>query len=102
MTTGAFSGYPDVVEGKFDTRAPENISPVVAWLASPGAAHISAKVFACYAGDVDLQTPIEVERHLSVGERAWTVQELIERSSEFFVDGRVPGVTPLRSGIGGN
>ena len=101
MTTGSFSGYPTAEEGKFDTRAPENISPVVAWLSSPAAGHISAKVFACYAGDVDLQTPIEVETHLSVGERAWTVDELIERSSEFFVDGRTPGVAPLRSGIGG-
>ena len=102
MTTGAFSGYPGAEEGKFDTRAPENISPVVAWLASPQAAHISAKVFACYAGDVDLQTPIEAEVHLSVGERAWTVGELAERSGEFFVNGRTPGVTPMRSGIGGN
>jgi|1186.fasta_scaffold00825_2 NAD(P)-dependent dehydrogenase (short-subunit alcohol dehydrogenase family) len=101
MTTGSFSGYPTAEEGKFDTRAPENISPLVAWLASPAAAHISAKVFACYAGDVDLQTPIEVETHLSVGERAWTVEDLVERSSEFFVNGRTPGVAPLRSGIGG-
>jgi NAD(P)-dependent dehydrogenase (short-subunit alcohol dehydrogenase family) len=101
MTTGSFSGYPTAEEGKFDTRAPENISPVVAWLASPAAAHVSAKVFACYAGDIDLQTPIEVETHLSVGERAWTVEDLVERSPEFFVNGRTPGVAPLRSGIGG-
>ena len=101
MTTSSFSGYPTAEEGKFDTRAPENISPVVAWLASPAAGHVSAKVFACYAGDVDLQTPIEVETHLSVGERAWTVEDLVERSSEFFVNGRTPGVAPLRSGIGG-
>ena len=53
---------------------------MVAWLASPAAAHISAKVFACYGGDVDLQTPIEVETHLSMGERAWTVADLVERS----------------------
>src|SRR3954453_1280869 len=53
MTT-QLSGYPGVEKGKFDNRAPENISPVVAWLASPGAAHISAKVFACYGGELDL------------------------------------------------
>jgi len=102
MTTASFSGYPDAEEGKFDNRAPENISPVVAWLAGPSAGHISAKVFACYAGEVDLQTPIEAEVNLSVGDRAWTVEELAGRASEFFINGRTPGVTPMRSGIGGN
>jgi len=102
MTTSTFSGYPGVQEGTFDNRAPETISPVVAWLASPQAGHISAKVFACYAGDLDLQTPIECEVHLSNGERAWTVEDLTSRAEELFVNGRTPGVAPMRSGIGGN
>ena len=68
MTTSSL-GYPGVEEGTFDNRAPENISPVVAWLASPAAGHISAKVFACYGGEVDLQTPIEC-RDKSVERRA--------------------------------
>ena len=102
MTTGSFDGYPEAVEGAFDTRAPENISPVVAWLASPQAGHVSAKVFACYAGDIEIQTPIESEVHLSVGDRAWTVDELAARSGELFINGRPPGVVPMRSGIGGN
>ena len=101
MTTSSFSGYPDAAEEKFDNRAPENISPVVAWLAGPAAGHISAKVFACYGGEVDLQTPIECDVSLSVGERRWSVAELVERSDEFFAKGRTPGVVPMRSGIGG-
>ena len=102
MTTGSFDGYPEVVEGEFDNRAPENISPVVAWLASPQAADISAKVFACYAGDIELQTAIESEVHLSIGDRAWTVADLAARAGELFINGRTPGVAPMRSGIGGN
>jgi 3-oxoacyl-[acyl-carrier protein] reductase len=101
MTTSSFSGYPGAVDEGFDNRAPENISPVVAWLAGPEAGHISAKVFACYGGQVDLQTAIECEVSLSVGERAWTVAELAQRSGEFFTNGRLPGVVPMRSGIGG-
>jgi hypothetical protein len=101
MTTSSFAGYPGAVSEGFDNRAPENISPVVAWLASPEAGHISAKVFACYGGEVDLQTPIECDVNVSVGERRWTVAELIERSGEFFAKGRVPGVVPMRSGVGG-
>ena len=100
--TSSLSGYPTAEAGQFDNRAPENISPVVAWLASPAAGGISAKVFACYGGDVDLQTPIEAEVHLSVGDRPWTVAELAERSSEFFVNGRSPGVKPMATGIAGN
>jgi len=101
MTTSAFSGYPGQVSEGFDNRAPENISPVVAWLAGPHAGHVSAKVFACYGGEIDLQTPIECDVNLSVGERRWTVAELAERSGEFFAKGRTPGVVPMRSGIGG-
>ncbi|QTI70941.1 SDR family NAD(P)-dependent oxidoreductase [Gordonia polyisoprenivorans] len=102
MTTSTFTGYPGVQEGTFDNRAPETISPVVAWLASPQAGHISAKVFACYAGELDLQTPIELEVNISTGERAWTVEVLSARSEELFKNGRTPGVAPMRSGIGGN
>jgi NAD(P)-dependent dehydrogenase (short-subunit alcohol dehydrogenase family) len=102
MTTSTFSGYPGVQEGDFDNRAPENISPVVAWLASPQAGHISAKVFACYAGELELQTPIELEVNISNGDRAWTVEGLTARAGELFINGRTPGVAPMRSGIGGN
>lgn len=101
MTTSSFSGYPTADPDRFDNRAPENISPVVAWLAGPQAGHISAKVFACYGGEVDLQTPIECEVSVSVGERAWTVAELAQRSGEFFTGGRPPGVAPMQTGIGG-
>ncbi|WP_435673817.1 SDR family NAD(P)-dependent oxidoreductase [Mycolicibacter senuensis] len=101
MTTGAFSGYREAVEGQFDDRAPENISPVVAWLAGPWAGHISGKVFVCYGGDVELQSPIQTAVHLSAGERAWTVEELVTRSHEFFPGDSTPGVVALRAGIGG-
>jgi NAD(P)-dependent dehydrogenase (short-subunit alcohol dehydrogenase family) len=101
MTTTSFSGYSTATDDRFDNRAPENISPVAVWLAGPDAGHISAKIFACYGGQVDLQTPIECEVSLSVGERAWTVAELAQRSREFFTGGRTPGVAPMKSGIGG-
>lgn len=101
MTTGSFSGYREIPEGEFDDRAPENVSAVVAWLASPWAKHISGKVFVCYGGDVELQSPIETAVHLSVGDRPWTVEELATRSGEFFPGDSIPGVVPLRAGIGG-
>lgn len=101
MTTSSFSGYPEAKEGVFDNRAPENISPLVAWLATPQAGNVSAKVFACYGGEIEMQSPIELESSISNGEAAWTVDGLIEKGPELFAHGRPSGVLPLRGGIGG-
>ncbi|MFI5427214.1 hypothetical protein [Aeromicrobium sp. UC242_57] len=96
----SFGTAKAVDEGAFDQRAPENVSPVVAWLAGPSAGHISGKVFATYGGTVELQSPIEAESEISVGDRQWGVEELAERANEPFVAGTPSGVLPLRAGIG--
>ena len=101
MTTSSFAGYRQPEEGGFDDRAPENISVVVAWLATPQAGHISGKVLACYGGELELQSPIEGEAGVSNGAARWTIPALIERSPELFAHGRPSGVLPLREGIGG-
>ena len=33
MTESAFGNYREIGEGEFDDRAPENVSPLVCWLA---------------------------------------------------------------------
>jgi hypothetical protein len=101
MTTSSFSNYRQAEEGVFDDRAPENVSPLVAWLASPAAGHVSGKLFAVYGGDIELKSQPDTVAHLSVGDNRWTVDDLIERSGEFFSDGYASGVPPLPAGIGG-
>jgi hypothetical protein len=100
MTTSTFADYKAAPEEGFDDRAPENVSPVVAWLASPEAGHISAKVFVTYGGVVELQTNIDPQVRLDLGERAWTVDDLIKRGDELIPTDRPAGVEPLRGAIG--
>ncbi|HEY3004156.1 MAG TPA: SDR family oxidoreductase [Kribbellaceae bacterium] len=100
MTTSTFADYKPAPAAGFDDRAPENVSPVVAWLASPEAGHISGKVFVTYGGVVELQTNIDPQVRLDLGDRAWTVDELIKQGDELFPPDRPTGVEPLRNAIG--
>jgi NAD(P)-dependent dehydrogenase (short-subunit alcohol dehydrogenase family) len=101
MTTSSFSNYRAAEEGVFDDRAPENVSPLVVWLASPDAGQVSGQLFTVYGGDIELKSQPETVAHLSVGERRWEVDDLLQRAAELFPDGRPSGVPPLPAGIGG-
>ena len=57
MTEGVFTEMMAEVDGgAFDAMAPENVSPLVAWLASPASAHVTGRVFEVEGGKVGLAT----------------------------------------------
>jgi 3-oxoacyl-[acyl-carrier protein] reductase len=85
-------GLPETPEG-FDEWHPDNIAPVVTWLATDAAAHITGQVFFVFAGRVDVLRGWSSAGTLERDER-WTVAELEERAGELFGD-RDPGVPPL-------
>jgi 3-oxoacyl-[acyl-carrier protein] reductase len=62
-------------ESGFDTFAPENVSPLVGWLASPLAARISGHVFVVWARDVTVVSRPTLERKFHNEER-WSVESL--------------------------
>jgi NAD(P)-dependent dehydrogenase (short-subunit alcohol dehydrogenase family) len=58
MTEGVFTemmATPDAPDA-FDAMAPENVSPLVAWLVSAGSAHVTGRMFEVEGGKVGLAT----------------------------------------------
>jgi NAD(P)-dependent dehydrogenase (short-subunit alcohol dehydrogenase family) len=82
MTTSAL-GSLEAAEGTFDSWAPENVTPVVVWLATDEAADISGQIFVVWGGSVHLVAPYSPAGSLRA-DRAWTPGELIERKAELF------------------
>jgi NAD(P)-dependent dehydrogenase (short-subunit alcohol dehydrogenase family) len=91
-------------EGEFDPLDPENVAPVVAYLCSDDAAHISGQVFGITGGLVQLYQGWTPVSELDKGAR-WEPAELAQRMSELFGDHPSvyePDRSPLRrvTGVG--
>jgi NAD(P)-dependent dehydrogenase (short-subunit alcohol dehydrogenase family) len=89
----------------FDHLAPENVAPLVAYLASDAAAGITGQVFGIAGGLVELYRGWTPVSSLTKDE-CWTVEELAGRMDELFGDrpsAYAPPVSPFRraAGVGG-
>jgi len=95
MTTSAL-GPLEPAPGTFDSWAPENVAPVVVWLASDEAEDVSGQFFVVWGGAIHLVAPYQPVSSLVI-DRAWTPEELIERRSELFGE-RSSGIPPFPLG----
>lgn len=68
-------------EGKFDEMAPENIAPMVTYLASDAARRVNGQVFGVYGGRIDVKQTWTSRASMSKSER-WTPEELVDKVPE--------------------
>ena len=69
--------FPPPAEGERDLYAPEQVAPVVTWLASPAAEHVTGQLFVTYGGKLAVIGAPSVEATYR-SEGTWTAGELAE------------------------
>ena len=75
----------------FDAFDPANVAPLVGYLASPEAGHISGEVMVVWGNQVDvLERPRFGPKFTSPSGGKWAVEELHSSMSEFFNDSHTP------------
>lgn len=84
----------DTTGEAFDVFAPENISPLVAYLASPDAAQVSGEVFLVWGSMVAVLGAPGIDRRVDTDGR-WTVADLARELDPFFDKRR-----PIDDGMG--
>lgn len=94
MTENTFAGFGAVGEGEFDEWGPANVAPVVAWLASPAAGHISGQLFVVWGSQVQLARPWQEAGKIDAGKQRWTVEGLIDAAPKLFAK-QEPGLPPF-------
>ena len=85
---GPWAGIFAKPDEGFDTFAPEHIGPLVGWLASPKAGHVSGQVLQCWGKHVRVYAPPAAALDHE-NESEWSVEELDRVLGPFF-EGKKP------------
>jgi 3-oxoacyl-[acyl-carrier protein] reductase len=81
--TESMPGIGDEVTGDFDEFAPENVSPLVAYLASPAAAKVSGQVFVVFGRMIDVVAGPSADRHFDADD-GWTPEKVDTALTSFY------------------
>ncbi len=83
MTDGTLGGMFDKPEEGFDTFAPENVGPLVGYLASPATEGVSGQVFVIYGSKTTIVTAPQMGESFET-EGRWTVDGLVDAMGPYF------------------
>lgn len=78
MTEDVFAGFQVPEEGKLDALAPEHVSPLVGYLASPAAAEVNGQLFVVHGGIVAVMERPKVAAKFDTTKEAFSYEELDE------------------------
>jgi NAD(P)-dependent dehydrogenase (short-subunit alcohol dehydrogenase family) len=81
QTAAVSSMFAEAKEGEFDEMAPENVSPLVAYLASDHAQNITGRWLSIRGGKLESWVPPQLSKVVDIG-RMWTPKEIADRISE--------------------
>ena len=93
MTEELFGEMAKVEEGKFDAFAPENVAPLVAFLASDAAADVNGQNFVVFGGNIWVMQGWKPAGSVRRDSR-WTPKELADNKATLFAE-RDPGLPPF-------
>jgi NAD(P)-dependent dehydrogenase (short-subunit alcohol dehydrogenase family) len=84
MTEGTLGGMFDKPAEGFDAFDPQNVAPLVGFLASPAAGNVSGQVFIVHGGMVQALSAPGVSQRFDSANGAWTFDALSTTLSQFF------------------
>ncbi|MGW0312094.1 3-oxoacyl-ACP reductase [Streptomyces flavidovirens] len=84
MTEDVFAGFAEPAGGELDALAPEHVSPLVGYLASPAAGKVNGQLFVVHGGMVAVMERPKVAAKFDTAKEAFSYEELTERLSPYF------------------
>lgn len=76
MTEDVFAGFAEPGAGELDALAPEHVSPLVGYLASPAAAKVNGQLLVVHGGMVAIVDRPKVAAKFDTAKEAFTYEEL--------------------------
>ncbi|AZM57577.1 3-oxoacyl-ACP reductase [Streptomyces sp. WAC 01529] len=86
MTEDVFQGFQEPADGRLDPLAPEHVSPLVGYLASPAAAKLNGQLLVVHGGMVAVVERPKVAAKFDAAKEAFTFDELDELLSPYYAD----------------
>jgi NAD(P)-dependent dehydrogenase (short-subunit alcohol dehydrogenase family) len=81
QTTAVAGMFAEAKAGQFDEMAPDNVSPLVAYLASDHAENVTGRWLSIRGGKLELWLPPQLAKVIDIG-RKWTPKEISQRIGE--------------------